>query len=111
MRRLPQVPLPCGGVRLWPVVSAQDAAHHILIDLHTESQGDLLGNARPAPTGIAPLPGHDGVDEFLVWSLRAGSTPALGRKILEVLDKVHHVVPGSCAGEDPFVRTGATCLA
>jgi hypothetical protein len=43
-------------------VSAQDTAHYILIDLDAESQRDLLGNARTAPTGIAPLHGHDGID-------------------------------------------------
>jgi hypothetical protein len=73
-------------------VTAQDTANYILIDLDAESQHDLLGNARTAPTGIAPLPGHDGVDEFLVRSLRAGSTPALGRKQQAVLAFPQQVV-------------------
>jgi hypothetical protein len=73
-------------------VSAQDTAHHILIDLDAESQNDLLGNARTAPMGIAPLHGHDGVNEFSVRSLRAGSTPALGRKQPAVLSFPQQVV-------------------
>src|SRR5690349_11564878 len=72
-------------IRLRPVVRTQDTAHYILIDGDAESQCNLLGNARTAPTGIAPLHGHDGVDEFFVWPLRAGATPALGRKQPAVL--------------------------
>ena len=66
-------------------MSAQNTANYILIDLDAESQRDLLGNARTAPTGIPPLHSHDGVDKFSVRSLRAGSTPALGRKQQAVL--------------------------
>src|SRR6516162_5788849 len=77
-----------GGTRRFrfrPVVTTQDAPHYILIDLDVESQRDLLGNPRTAPTGIASLHGYHGVDEFLVRSLRAGATPALRRKQHAVL--------------------------
>ena len=66
-------------------MSAQNAANHVFVDIHAESQRDLLGDARTAPTRIAPLHGYDGVDEFSVRSFRAGSTPALGRKQQAVL--------------------------
>ena len=43
------------------------------------------GQCEDSPTGIPPLHGQDGVDEFSVWTLGAGSTPALGRKSQAVL--------------------------
>src|SRR5215471_16785419 len=61
-------------MRFGPVVSGQDTAHHILVDLDSECQRDLLGNARTAPAGVPPFHCDDGVDEFLVRSLGAGST-------------------------------------
>src|SRR6516165_8767930 len=66
-------------------MDAQDAANNILVDLDAESQRDLLGNAGAAPVGITPFHGNDGVDEFLLRSLRARPTPALGRKQQAVL--------------------------
>src|SRR5215471_21389562 len=68
------------GIRFGPVVSGQDTAYHILVDLDTECQRDLLGNARAAPTGVPPFHCDDGFDELLVRSLGAGSTPTRTRK-------------------------------
>ena len=51
-------------------MNAQHTADNILIDLHTESQGDLLRNAGTTPAGITPLHCHDSLDEVFVGSLR-----------------------------------------
>jgi len=53
---------------------------------------DLAAECENSPTGIAPLHGHDGVNEFFVRSLRAGATPALGRKQHAVLSFPQQVV-------------------
>jgi len=78
--------------RVGPVVSGQDTAHHILVDLGTECQRDLLGNARTAPAGVPPFHCDDGVDEFLVRSLGAGSTPTRTRKQHPVFSFLQHLV-------------------
>ena len=44
-------------------MSAQHTADNVLIDLHTESQRDLLRNARTTPAGVTLLHGHDGLDD------------------------------------------------
>src|SRR6516165_6168733 len=79
-------------IRFRPVTDAQDAANNILVDVDAESQRDLLGNAGAAPVGITPFHGNDGVDEFLLRSLRARPTPALGRKQQAVLSFFQRVV-------------------
>ena len=79
-------------IRFRPVVNAQDTANNILVDLDTESQRDLLGNSGTAPVGVPPFHFHDGVDEFLLRSLRPRPTPALGRKQHAVLSFPQQVV-------------------
>ena len=46
------------------VVSGEDAAHDILVDLDFEAMRDLLSDAHAAETRIAPLHLDDGRDEF-----------------------------------------------
>src|SRR5215471_8440201 len=55
-------------------MNAQHTADNVLIDLHAESQRDLLGNAGTTPAGITPFHCHDGLDEVFVGSLRARPT-------------------------------------
>jgi hypothetical protein len=55
-------------------VNLQDPANHVPIDLNTESQRDLLGNAGTAPLGIPPFHLHHGWDECIGRSLGARST-------------------------------------
>ena len=62
------------------MVSGEDAANHVLVDLNAESQGDLLGNSGTTPRGIALLHLDDGFDQFLSGSLRTGLGPDLGRR-------------------------------
>src|SRR6516164_10490700 len=72
-------------IRFRPVMNTQHTADNVLIDLHTESQRDLLSNAGTTPAGIPPFHCHDGLDEVLVGSLRAGPTAAPRRKQHAVL--------------------------
>src|SRR4030095_10644274 len=73
------------GIGCRPVVNAQHTADNVLIDLHTESQRNLLRNAGTTPAGITPFRCHDGLDEVLVGSLRARPTAVPGRKQHAVL--------------------------
>src|SRR5215510_15433081 len=73
-------------------MSAQHTADNVLIDLHSESQRDLLRNAGTTPAGIPPLHCYDGIDEVLVGSLRARPTAAPGRKQDAVLSFAQHTV-------------------
>src|SRR5215469_3455114 len=66
-------PIPAGN-------DAQHTADNVLIDLHTESQRDLLSNAGTTPASIAPFHCHYGIDEVFVASLRARPTAAPRRK-------------------------------
>jgi hypothetical protein len=56
--------------RFRPVMNAQHTADNVLIDLHTESQRDLMSNPGTTPAGITPFCCHDGLDEVFVGSLR-----------------------------------------
>ena len=73
-------------------MNAEDTANHILVDGNAESQGDLLGDAGTTPAGIPPFHCHDGLDEVLVGSLRAGPTAAPRRKQHAVLSLAQHTV-------------------
>jgi hypothetical protein len=61
-------------------MNAEYTANHILIDVDTESQRDLLGDARTTPVGITPFHLDNGVDEFFLRSLGARSLVALRRE-------------------------------
>ena len=67
-------------VRFGPVRNAPDPAHHVLVDLDTESQPDVRGNVRTAPSPIALFHGHDCVEQILAGSLGARPATALWRK-------------------------------
>lgn len=63
-----------------PIVKAQDAAHHVLIDLLRESECDLLSDAGTSPTRILPFHFHHGIKEVLGRSFGPRSTAAFGAK-------------------------------
>src|SRR5258708_7922202 len=90
-------------IRVRPVMNTENAANNILVDLYAKSHRDLLGDSRATPTGIPPLHFHDGVDEFLLRSLRAGATPALGREQRAVLS-VASVAGGDAATQKHSAR-------
>ena len=73
-------------------MNTQHTADNVLIDLHTESQRDLLSNAGTSPAGITLFHCHDGLDEVFVGSLRARLTAVSGRKQHAVLSFLQHVV-------------------
>src|SRR6516225_7745200 len=73
-------------------MNAQHTADNVLIDLHTESQRDLLSNARTTPAGITPFHCHDGFDEFSVGALRARPAAAPRRKQHAVLSFAQHTL-------------------
>jgi hypothetical protein len=73
-------------------MNAQETANNILVDLDAESQRDLLSDAGTAPARIPTFHGNDSVDEVFLRSLRAGPTPALGRKQHAVLSFPQHTV-------------------
>src|SRR6516164_4059084 len=73
-------------------MKAQHSADNVLIDLHTESQRDLLSHARTTPAGIPPFHCHDGLDEVFVGTLRARPTAVPGRKQHAVLSFEQHTV-------------------
>ena len=55
-------------------MNAQHTADNVLIDLHTESQRDLLSNGGTTPAGIPPFDCHDGLDEVFVGSAGGGAS-------------------------------------
>src|SRR5262245_31491651 len=65
---------------LWPVMSSKNPAHHVLVDVHAESQCNLLGDSRTTPGRVTSFHFHDGIDPFLGRPLRTRPTSALGRK-------------------------------
>src|SRR5215831_12475545 len=64
-------------IRFRSVMHAQHTADNTLIDLHTESQRDLLSNAGTTPAGITPFHCHDGLHEVFAGSFRARPTRRL----------------------------------
>ena len=85
-------------IRVRPVMNAQHTADNVLIDLHTESQRDLLSNAGTTPAGITPFHCHDSLDEIFVGSLRARPTAAPRRKQHAVLSFAQHTVETQQSG-------------
>src|SRR5215471_5505172 len=93
-------------------MKAHHSADDVLIDLHTESQRDLLRNAGTTPTGIPPFHCHDGLDEVLVGSLRARPTTVPGRKQHAVLSIAQQTVEMQQRGRlQNDGGTKDTCLA
>src|SRR5262249_61744265 len=63
------------GIRVRPVVKAQDSANYVLIDLEAKSQSNRLGDSRIAPAGHTPFPLNNSSDEFLTRALQPQTTP------------------------------------
>jgi hypothetical protein len=82
-------------------MNAQHTADNVLVDLHTESQRDLLSNAGTTPAGITPFHCHDSLDEVFVGFLRAGPTGVPGQKQHAVLSFAQHTVEMQQSGRLP----------
>ena len=63
-------PLPPGP---GSIVRRKDPAHHVLVDVDRKREGDLLGDPRTAPHGIAPLHRNNGIHHRVGWPLGAGA--------------------------------------
>jgi hypothetical protein len=73
-------------------VNAQNASNKILVDLHAESQRDLLSSAGTAPSRIVPLHCDNGINEAFLPPLRTRAIPAPGCIQQAVLSFPPHVV-------------------
>src|SRR5215472_15068322 len=90
----------------------QHTADNVLIDLHAESQCNLLSNAGTTPAEISPFHCHDGLNEVFVGSLRARPTAAPSRKQHAVLSFAQHAVEMQQSGRLQNDRgTKYTCRA
>ena len=71
---------PGGPAGVWfrSVVTGQNPSNHVFVDGEVKSPGNLLGDARAAPGGIALLHLDNGFNEFSGGSLWAGPPLALG---------------------------------
>jgi len=65
------------GVLSRPVVTGENPANHVFIDLNVERQGHLLCDSRTAPAGITLLHFDDRANEFYARSFRAGLPTAI----------------------------------
>ena len=54
----------------------EHSANSVLVQIKTESQIDLLSNARAAVSWVALFHRNDGIDDFLGGSLGSGLTPS-----------------------------------
>jgi hypothetical protein len=65
------------GVLSRQVMMGENPSNHVFVDLDVERQGDLLGDSRTAPIGIALLHFDDRMNEFHARSFRAGLPTAI----------------------------------
>src|SRR2546425_6188493 len=75
-----------------PKVHSKNPAHHVLVDIDTECECDLLGDSATTPPEIAPFHFNDRINEFLGRSFRPRSSSALGSKQRAVLSFCQHLV-------------------
>jgi hypothetical protein len=52
-------------------MGCENSANDVLVDVDTESQGNLLGNARASPTWIALLHFNNGTNQIRAWAFRS----------------------------------------
>ena len=82
------------GVLSWPVVTGENPANHVFVDLEMERQGHLLSDSRTAPVGITLLHFDDRTDEFCARTFRAGLTAAIRGEQHPVLSLAHGFMKG-----------------
>ena len=59
-------------------MDSENSADHVFVDIDTEGQSDLLGNALAAPGAIAPFHFNDRVDQFFRRFFRTWPSDACG---------------------------------
>src|SRR5664279_2747224 len=52
-------------------MGCEDSANDVLVDVETEGQGNLLGNAWASPTWIALLHFNNGTNQIRAWAFRS----------------------------------------
>jgi hypothetical protein len=77
------------GIVSRAVMSGKDTANHVLVDLDSESQSDLLGDSGTTPSGIALLHLDHCFHQILAWSLWAGFGAAFRGERQSVLAIFH----------------------
>src|SRR5437879_3516121 len=82
------------GVLSRLVVTGENPANHVFVELEMERQGHLLSNSRTAPVGITLLHFDDRTDEFCARTLRAGLAAIRGEQH-PVLSFAHGFMNGS----------------
>ena len=55
--------------RVWFVVNREYASNSVFIQVQSERQVDLLGDAGTAISWIAPFHRNDGINDFSGWTL------------------------------------------
>src|SRR6266480_3759491 len=83
------------GVLSRLVVTGENPANHVFVDLEMERQGHLLSDSRTAPVGITLLHFDDRTDEFCARTLRAGLPAAIRGEQHPVLSFAHGFMNGS----------------
>ena len=81
-----------GPIRIRPVVSGKDTANHVLVDLNSESQSDLLGDSGTTPGGIALLHLDHRFNQIFARSFWAGFASAFRGEQQTVLTILHGLV-------------------
>jgi hypothetical protein len=76
------------------VVTGENPANDVFVDLDVARQGDLLCDSRTAPVGITLLHFDDRTDEFHTRSLRAGLPSAIRGEQHAVLSLAYGFVKG-----------------
>ena len=89
-------------IGLRPVMTGENAAHDILVDLDAEGRGELLSHSRATPTGITPFHVDNRVDEILAWSDWTGFASSLGREQEAVLSCLQELVEVQEGGGFPY---------
>jgi hypothetical protein len=80
------------GVVFRAVMSGEDTANHVLVDLDSKSQSNLLGDSGTSPSGIALLHLDNGFNQILTWSCWAGCATAFRGEQQTVLTILHGLV-------------------
>src|SRR5438128_3399435 len=75
-----------------PKVHSKNPAHHVLVDIDTECECDLLGDSATTPPEIAPFHFNDRVDQIFCRPFRTRPADSSGRKQLAVLVLRQHLV-------------------
>jgi len=71
---------------------SKNPTYHVLVNVDTEGERNLLGNSATTPSGIAPFHFNNRIDEFFRRSFRSRSSSAFGRKKHAVFSFRQHLV-------------------